>query len=155
MRVVDRQDDGPVVGEVGGQPVQPVKRSEGRVSILSQLGPLLSKQSPRERGGAREESVALGLGRGADPLLEQLARHAEGKLLLEHRATRLHHLEACVPGERPCAGNKPALADPRRRLDQQRGSGALAGPRHGVPEDLQLALALEQVRDRDRVGRLS
>ena len=112
----------------------------------------MSEQSPREPGSACEESVALRLGRGAHRLLEQLARHAERKLPLEHRATRLEHLEARVPGKHPGAPHQPALADPRRRLDQKGASGALARPRDGFPEGLQLALALEQIRDRGRLG---
>ena len=153
MCVVDRQHQRPVVGEVGGQPVQPVERPESRVSILRRApGPscpssrLESPAAPAKRA-SRCASVAALTGCSSS---WRATPNANSRSSTAPRASSTWR--PASRGEHPGARHQPALADPRRRLDQKGASGALARPRDGFPEGLQLALALEQVRDRGRLG---
>ena len=145
MGVVDRQQSGPLVGKIGGQPVEPVERPEGRVSTLGgDSGPscpssrLESPAAPAKRA-SRSASVA------------ELTR-CSNSWRATPKANSCSSTAPCASntrspprGRAPVRSPQPALADPGRRLDQKGASGALACPRDGFPKGLQLALALEQV----------
>jgi hypothetical protein len=144
--VVHRQQQRAAVREIHGQPVQAVEGAEDSVGILGdRAGPVVTEEPPRQLGGAREQRVRFALGRSAHRPLVQLARHAEGKLALAQGPACSADPQPGLLGQRGGAGQQPALAEPRRRLHQKRASRALACPRDGFGERLQLGLALKQV----------
>jgi hypothetical protein len=99
--VVDEEQQRCPVGQVGGQPMQPMQGAELRVPVpRREPWAARADEALREPGRAGEERLALGVRGGEDRLFEQLARDPEREVPLQHGSARLEHLQTRVTGGR-------------------------------------------------------
>jgi hypothetical protein len=118
VRVVDRDEQRRPLGQVCGQPVQPVKpREVARVGIAG-----LVEQRPRERRRSRERPRIP----AADQRLEQLKGRAEREVGLELRAACTRHCHPGRGGPIQALREQARLADAGATLDHDASTGALA-----------------------------
>ena len=149
MRVVHSQHQRSAVGQVDGQPIQPVERPERGVGALGDdLRAGIADEPPGQPGRPGQQRAPLLFARQADGLLEELARDAEREVALAHGTARFEHKQAGVERQRPAARHQAALADARGALDQKTTAGAHARSLDRAAERLELRFALEQMGDR-------
>jgi hypothetical protein len=79
--VVDGKQQRSLVGQVGGQPVQPMQGAELRVPVpRREPWAALADEALRQPRRAGEERLALGACGREDRLLEELTRDPEGEV---------------------------------------------------------------------------
>ena len=118
MGVVHSHQDGRPLGQVGGQPVQPVKPREVALVGISRL----VEQRPGERRGSGERRPVA----AADERLEHLERRTESEVGLELRAACAGHRHPGRGSLLQPLGEQPRLPDARATLDHHASTGALA-----------------------------
>ena len=149
VQVVDHDCRRTARGQVRGEPVEPVQDGEGDVT-RGGAGQLLVAEEPvGQPGGASHQLLSLVERKRGQVGLEELAHDAVGELLLEIRAARHEHLEACLGGERPRLGHEPGLAHPGAALDRDHPPGSRVRRVHHGVHGGELGLALEQRNARD------
>jgi hypothetical protein len=142
--VVDRQQRGPALGQVGHQPVQAVQQGEHVLFAPVPAGPRAVQQRFGERRGARQQALALGCRCAGHDRLEQLQRDAEGELALQLAARRRQQLHARPLGETARGGHQLRLAQARVALEHQQDPFAGAGRVERGADGLELVVALQQ-----------
>ena len=148
VQVVDREQQRPLAGEVGGEPEQAVERGERRDARLVGVGRAEHRRGGR--GGTGERGRAA-LRIGGEPL-EQLPDDAEAELALELASARGQDVER-VAGIGAQLGEQPGLADPGRAADHHQPPAAVRGrprrPRR-APRSRRRAPAAPLMRHRAR-----
>jgi len=135
VHVVDGQHEGRAVGQVDGEPVQPV----GARPRDDLAGPRHHRGG--ERGRAGQQLVPPGL-RERDG--EQLPDQPVRRVLLQLAAPRAEHRELPLRGATARRGEQPGLADARRPLDHEHRALARARRVDEAHDDGQLVLALQE-----------
>jgi hypothetical protein len=152
--VVDGEHQGTAVGEVDGQPVEPVERSEGGVAPLRlERRAHLAEQPLGEPRRAREQRFGLGV----DRRLEQLAGDAERERVLQRRTAGLEHAQAGGRGVAPRPRQQARLAHAGRTVQDHEPAAAAARALDRAAQPAKLVLALEQAgscRDAHRAAAL-
>jgi hypothetical protein len=123
MRVIDRQQQRPLGGKVGREPVEAVQpRVQRRAAAL------LARPEDRagKPGRPGEQPLSLAPGRDHDRPVQQLPDNPEGKVTLELAADGSQPAQARLARRFARGLEQLALADPRRPLDHQHAPGARA-----------------------------
>jgi hypothetical protein len=136
VRVVDRQQQRPLAGQAGADPVQTVQD-------LQRAG--RPRRRPRRLGPQHRRRHAGGAIQLRPLPFQELAHHAEGQLALQLRAAGAAHRQP-VLAPQPAGGlQQPGLADPGGALDQQQAAPPGSRRRGQRPDPGQLGLPLEQL----------
>ena len=144
--VVHSQHQRSAVGQVDGQPIQPVESAEGGIGALrDDLWAGFAHEPPGQPGRPRQQGAALPFARQVDGLLEELARDPEREVALARSAAGFEHAQARFARQRPAACHQAALADARRSLDEHTAARALMRSLDGAAKRVELRLALEQM----------
>ena len=127
LEIVDRDQERARLGEVEGQPVEPVEDRERGVLARRRLaGELIRLEKVAGvRSRALEELRSFIGVRLRQERLEELAHHAEGEGALDLAATAGEHGHLGVRCPRTALGQQRRLADARRPFDH--GKAAVAG----------------------------
>ena len=130
LRVVDREQSGPFIGEVRREPVEAVEVAVK--AILVGAGTL--EQRARRRRRPREQALPRGLRRSCQSPLEQLNGETERELALQLAAGRRQGLHLERARRRDGLLYETRLAEAGRGVDHRERSlgsaGAAEGPRH-------------------------
>ena len=134
MHVVDRQQERPVVRDVGGQPVEAVQQRED-VILAPATGRRLGaiEQRGRESRGTVEEPLALGPVGRRQHGLEQLERDAEGEVPFQLAARGRQGPHTAALGESARGGEELGFPQPCVALDDEEAAPALPGRIQGGP----------------------
>ena len=145
VQVVDGEQQRLARREVSGEPEEPVQRRERVVrKSLRVAQPPLVEERRGERGGAREQLLAL-LSRGErEHGLEELANDAERELVLPLAAARGQHPHPRRGRERARLADEAGLPDPGVALDRDEATVAPARNLDHRAQRRELRLALEQ-----------
>ena len=145
LHVVDRQQQDVIAGEARAQPVQALQQSV-LTGLRRRLGGRIEERGghPRRTG---EQRLALVVGRGDEPRLEELADDREVEGLLERARLGMERCAtSAAAGALAGVGEQRGLADARRALEQHDAARAAAGGRERGVELRDLVGALEQFR---------
>ena len=134
MQVVGQQDDGPLVREVGDEPVEPVQDREPGVLGGGGGG---GEDDGGVRRGARQQLV------GDDPV-EELVHEPEAEAAVELGGPRAEHERAPLRGLGAGGLEHGGLADARGPFEDQDGADAAQGGVDDPPDRGQLLLARQQ-----------
>ena len=111
------EHDGPVVGEVRGQPVEAVQHREARV---------LGGDRRRDRGRRRACAAAPVISSGVRRPVEQLVHEPEPEPAVQLARPRVQH-QRVAPPPRARRFEHGGLADARRAFQHEHGAGAVHG----------------------------
>jgi hypothetical protein len=139
------------LGQIGGQPVQPVHEREGLVLLVQRTGPAAGPEElVGQCRGARGEQLALFVLGGAQGRLEELEGGAEREVALELAPARREHLHPGAPGEAARRGHELRFAQAEMALDDQHATGAGTGGVEHRADRVEFDVALQQRRRCDR-----
>ena len=141
LEVVDGEQQRPLGGQVGDEPVQPVQHGVARLGLLraGRHRPGQPDGGRRERGRAVQQT-----GVARDRALEERAHDAEAEVALELAAARFEDGQAGRAGEARGLLEQPRLADPGRPLDREEPAAAAARRADERLQPVHLSLSLEQ-----------
>ncbi len=146
VRVVDHDEHGACLGEVGEHPEQAVHDLIGAADGLV-AGPARRalEQRPRELRRTGQQPVAGLVVDAGQQRLEELQRDAELKVALELRRAGAHDRHAVGAGARHRLVEQRRLADPGMALDEQQLTRGAAGGREQIVDRAHGLLSLEKV----------
>ncbi len=143
LRVVDRDQQRAVGGQVGRHPPQRVQGArERRVRPGVVVGSTLERRERRPRRSGQQRVADLAAV-ARDRSLDELAHDRPRDRALELVADRPQAAEAAQLGQRARIGDEPRLADARRALDDEHAAATVGRAGEGVRDVVELALALQ------------
>ena len=143
--VVHGDDEGRTLGQVGGQPVQPVHERERLVLLLQRpgAGSRLEQLVGQRRGVRGEQLAFLVLGAGQAGF-EQLERCAEREVALELAPARGEDVHPRAAGEPARGRHELRLAEAGMSLDDQQAAASVACGIEHRADGVELDVALQQ-----------
>jgi len=142
--VVDGEHQRPLLGDVGGDPVEAVQERELRRTGGVLHADLAGQRRLGTRGGAGEHASALARGRVRQVRLEQLQRDAERVLPLELAAAGAQHDHPLLLRVAGRVREQMGLAEPGGALEHDDPADARAGGVDRLVQRAQLPLPLQR-----------
>lgn len=139
VRIINRENERPALGEVGQQPVQPMQHrllAAGHDTRLDDC-----RTMPSRTG---EDLLALDANQISERARQCLAHDTQGKPTLKLSAARVQDLHSVISGATPKRPHQPCLADAGRSLDHKQTALTATSLSKTTVKSRQLPLALDQ-----------